>query len=116
LPTGNSIAHNLNPLLNTAPTPSIPDDVGLEVNDSLPLEMTDTGGTEEVSKNVRRWFKSLQDEKFKSIIKVAIENGDTNQTLVDRLFEGGYGKDNNTTPYLSKLGNAIKTAYRLTSE
>ena len=78
--------------------------------------MTLRGGTEEVSKNVRRWFKLLQDENFKSIIKVAIENGDPNQILVDRLFEGGYGKDNNTKPYLSKLGNAIKTAYRLSSK
>ena len=76
--------------------------------------MTLIGGTEEVSKNVKRWFKSLQDEKFKSIVKVAIENSDTNQALVDRLFEGGYGKNNNTTPYLSKLGNAIKTAYQMT--
>jgi hypothetical protein len=90
------------------------DDVGLEVNNSLPLEMTATGSTEEVSKDVRRWFKSLQDEKFRGIIKVAIENGDTNQALVDRLFEGGYGRDNNTKPYLSKLGNAIKTAYQMT--
>jgi hypothetical protein len=114
LPTDNSIAHNLNPLLNAAPTPSIPDDVGLEVNDSLPPEMTATGGTEEVSKNVRRWFKSLQDEKFRGIIKVAIENGDTNQTLVERLFEGDYGKDKNANPYLSKLGNAIKIAYIIT--
>ena len=76
--------------------------------------MTLRGGTEKVSKNVRRWFKLLQDENFKSIIKVAIENSDTNQTLVERLFEGGYGKENNTKPYLSKLGNAIKTAYLIT--
>ena len=78
--------------------------------------MTLRGGTEEVSKNVRRWFKLLQDENFKSIIKVTIENGDPNQILVERLFEGGYGKDNNTKPYPSKLGNAIKTAYRLSSK
>ena len=73
--------------------------------------MTLTGGTEEVSKDVRRWFKSLQDEKFRGIIKVAIENGDPNQALVDRLFDSGYGQNNNTKPYPSKLGNAIKTAY-----
>ena len=78
--------------------------------------MTATGGTEEVSKNVRRWFKSLQDEKFRGIIKVAIENNDTNQALVDQLFEGGYGQDNNTKPYPSKLGNAMKAAYQTTYE
>ena len=92
----------------------MPDDVGLEVNNSLPLKMTLAGGTGEVSKDVRRWFKSLQDEKFKSIIKVAIDNGDPNQALVDQLFESGYGKHKNTQPYLSQLGSAIKTAYLIT--
>ena len=79
--------------------------VKLDINNSLPPEMTLRGGTEEVSKNVRRWIKLLQDENFKSIIKVAIENGDNNQALVDRLFEGWLTDKSLISP---NLGGSLK--------
>ena len=63
-----------------------------------------------MSKEIRRWLKPLQDRKFKEIIQAGISNKYSNQEIVSRLFNAGYGKNNNTKPYPANLASAMKTA------
>ena len=62
------------------------------------------------SKGIRRWLKHLQDQKFKEIIQAGVSNKYSNREIVSRLFDVGYGKDNNTKPYPDSLANAMKNA------
>lgn len=63
-----------------------------------------------MTKRIRRWLKSLKDKKFKGIVQVGISEQWSNQEIVTKLFEAGYGKDNNTNPYPADLASAMKTA------
>jgi disulfide oxidoreductase YuzD len=63
-----------------------------------------------MSKEIRRWLKPLQDKKFKEIIQAGISNKYSNQEIVSRLFDVGYGKNDNTKPYPANLASAMKTA------
>ncbi len=63
-----------------------------------------------MSKEIRRWLKPLQERKFKEIIQAGISNKYSNQEIVSRLFNAGYGKNNNTKPYPANLASAMKTA------
>lgn len=63
-----------------------------------------------MSKEIKRWLKTLQDRKFKEIIQAGISNKYSNQEIVSRLFDAGYGKNNNTEIYPANLASAMKTA------
>lgn len=69
-----------------------------------------------MDKDIRRWLKPLKDEKFKEIIQAGISGKWRNQKLVAKLFEAGYGKDNNTNPYPANLASAMRTAFLLEVE
>jgi hypothetical protein len=66
-----------------------------------------------MSKDVKRWLEPLKDEKFKVIIQTGISDTCSNQEIVTRLFDAGYGKNNNTKPYPANLASAMKTAFLL---
>jgi predicted nucleotide-binding protein (sugar kinase/HSP70/actin superfamily) len=63
-----------------------------------------------IKKEIKRWLEPLKDEKFKEIIQAGICDKCSNQEIVTKLFEAGYGKDNNTNPYPANLASAMKTA------
>jgi hypothetical protein len=65
-----------------------------------------------MSKGLRRWLEPLKDNNFRGIIQVGISEKWRNQEIVTKLFEAGYGKDNNTNPYPKDLASAMKTALR----
>ncbi len=66
-----------------------------------------------MSKDVKRWLERLKDQKFKAIIQTGISDKCSNQEIVTRLFDAGYGKNNNTKPYRANLASAMKTAFLL---
>jgi hypothetical protein len=69
-----------------------------------------------IKKEIKRWLKPLKDEKFKKIIQAGISGKWRNQEIVTKLFEAGYGKDDNTNPYPANLASAMKTAFLLEVE
>ncbi len=81
-------------------------------------EIEDTGisitlGGKPMSKDIKRWLEPLKNEKFREIIQTGISDRCSNQEIVTRLFNAGYGKDNNTKPYPANLASAMKTAFLL---
>lgn len=66
-----------------------------------------------MSKDLRRWLEPLKDSKFSDIIQAGISDKLSNQEIVIKLFEAGYGKDNNTNPYPANLASAMKTAFSI---
>lgn len=65
-----------------------------------------------MSKGIRRWLELLKDNNFRGIIQAGISEKWSNQEIVTKLFEAGYGKDNNTNPYPADLASAMKKALR----
>ncbi len=63
-----------------------------------------------MSKDIKRWLEPLKDNNFRDIIQAGISDKWSNQEIVDKLFEAGYGKDKNTQPYPANLASAMKTA------
>jgi hypothetical protein len=68
--------------------------------------------TPELSKDDRRWLDYLDKPDFRSVIESGISENLSNQEIVDRLFESGHGKKDNTEPYPSTLVPAMKRAYQ----
>jgi hypothetical protein len=66
-----------------------------------------------MSKGIRRWLEPLKNNKFRGIIQAGISEKWSNQEIVTKLFEAGYGKDNNTKPYPADLASAMKTAFSI---
>jgi hypothetical protein len=64
-----------------------------------------------MSKDIRRWLEPLKDKKFGDIIQTGISDKWSNQEIVSRLFDAGYGKNDNTEPYPTNLASAMKTAW-----
>jgi hypothetical protein len=92
---------------------TLPDTLADTLTDTRPDTLADTlpaPGDKQLGKDVKRWLKSLEDEKFRSIVQVAIDEDASNPTIVERLFLAGYGKKGNTEPYPHNLASAMKTA------
>ena len=90
-----------------------PDTLADTLTDTKPDTLADTlaaPGDQQLGKDVKRWLKPLEDEKFRSIVQVAIDEDASNPTIVERLFLAGYGKKGNTEPYPYNLASAMKTA------
>jgi hypothetical protein len=69
-----------------------------------------------MSKGIRRWLEPLKNKNFRGIIQAGISEKWSNQEIVTRLFEAGYGKDNNTKPYPADLASAMKTALSIEAD
>jgi hypothetical protein len=65
-----------------------------------------------MSKGIKRWLEHLKDEKFRDIVQAGISEALRNQEIVIRLFNAGYGKNNNTEQYRPNLASAMKTALK----
>jgi len=71
-------------------------------------------GDKPITKDIRRWLQPIQkDEKFRAIIQTGISDELTNKEIVTRLFDAGYGKNDNTDLYPQNLASAMKTAFTL---
>ncbi|MCY7337909.1 MAG: hypothetical protein LH613_17130 [Chamaesiphon sp.] len=66
-----------------------------------------------ISKDIKRWLKPLTDKPFRDIIQAGISDNWSNQEIVAKLFDAGYGKNGNIEPYTANLASAMKTAYRI---
>jgi hypothetical protein len=66
-----------------------------------------------MSKDIKRWLEPLKNKKFSDIIQAGISDESSNQEIVIKLFDAGYGKDNNTNPYPANLASAMKTAFSI---
>lgn len=69
-----------------------------------------------ISKGIRRWLEPLKNNDFRGIIQAGISEKWSNQEIVTKLFEAGYGKDSNNKPYPADLASAMKTALRSMQE
>jgi hypothetical protein len=69
-----------------------------------------------MSKGIRRWLEPLKNNNFRGIIQTGISNKWSNQEIVTKLFEAGYGKDNNTKPYPADLASAMKAALSIDAD
>ncbi len=70
-------------------------------------------GNKPPTKDIKRWLEPLKDNKFSDIIQTAVAEKLSNQEIVTRLYDSGYGKNNNTEPYPPNLASAMKTALLL---
>ena len=66
-----------------------------------------------ISKDIKRWLEPLKDNQFRDIIQAGISDSWSNQEIVAKLFDAGYGKNGNIEPYTANLASAMKTAYRI---
>ncbi len=74
-------------------------------------------GDKPMSKDISRWLKPLkEDEQFRAIIQAGISEGSSNREIVTRLFDAGYGKNDNQEPYTPNLASAMKTALSIALE
>lgn len=76
---------------------------------------TNTLDRKPMSKDIKRWLEPLNDSSFRDIIQAGISDKWSNQEIVTKLFEAGYGKDKNTNPYPANLASAMKTAFSIGS-
>ena len=73
----------------------------------------DTPDRKPLTKGIKRWLEPLNDRSFRDVIQTGISEKWSNQKIVAKLFEVGYGKDKNTQPYPTDLASAMKTAFLL---
>jgi hypothetical protein len=67
-----------------------------------------------MTKDISRWLKPLkEDEQFRAIIQTGISEKLKNKVIITRLFDAGYGKNDNKEPYTHNLASAMKTAFSI---
>ncbi|WP_373538640.1 hypothetical protein [Chamaesiphon sp.] len=81
---------------------AVEDTIGTKTLDRKPM-----------GKEIKRWLKFLKAKNFRDIIQTGIAGKWTNQEITTKLFEAGYGKENNTNPYPANLASAMKTAFSI---
>ena len=72
-----------------------------------------TSNDKPMSKDIKRWLEPLKNNQFRGIIQAGISDKWSNQEIVTKLFDAGYGKNGNIEPYTANLASAMKTAYLL---
>jgi hypothetical protein len=82
---------------------------------SLAIDTVDstTSDDKPISKDIKRWLEPLKDKQFRDIVQAGIADNWSNQEIVAKLFDAGYGKNGNIEPYTANLASAMKTAYRI---
>jgi hypothetical protein len=90
--------------VNTPPIETSTTSQDKAVEDTVQLSM---------SRDITRWFRHLENEKFKGIVQTGISDEHSNQEIVTKLFAVGYGKKENTEPYTANLASAMKTALKI---
>jgi hypothetical protein len=82
---------------------------------SLAIDTVDstTSNDKPISKDIKRWLEPLKDKQFRDIVQAGIADNWSNQEIVAKLFDSGYGKNGNIEPYTANLASAMKTAYRI---
>jgi hypothetical protein len=65
-----------------------------------------------ISKDIKRWLEPLKGKQFRDIIQSGISDRWSNQEIVTKLFDAGYGKNGNIEPYTANLASAMKTALK----
>ena len=71
-----------------------------------------TSDDKHISKGIKRWLEPLKDQQFRDIIQSGISDRWSNQEIVAKLFDAGYGKRGNIEPYTANLASAMKTALK----
>jgi hypothetical protein len=108
--------------VNTAQIETLSTSQDREMENNVKSPATDlsvpsvTSGTKPITKDVSRWLKPLKDKNFRDIVQAGISDKWINQEIATKLFEAGYGKDNNTNPYPAQLVSAMKTAFSIEAE
>jgi hypothetical protein len=71
-------------------------------------------GDKPMTRDISRWLKRLkEDEQFRAIIQTGISEKLKNKVIVTRLFDAGYGQNDNKEPYTHNLASAMKTAFSI---
>jgi hypothetical protein len=108
--------------VNTAQIETLTTSQDREMENNVKSPATDlsvpsvTSGTKPITKDVSRWLKPLKDKNFRDIVQAGISDKWSNQEIATKLFEAGYGKDNNTNPDPAQLVSAMKTAFSIEAE
>jgi hypothetical protein len=108
--------------VNTAQIETLSTSQDKEMENNVKSPATDlsvssvTSGTKPITKDVSRWLKPLKDKNFRDIVQAGISDKWSNQEIVTKLFEAGYGKNNNTNPYPDTLVSAMKIAFSIEAE
>ena len=104
--------------VNTSPMKVFNTNQEKSIGDTIKSPATETRSVCAISdnklltKDIKRWLEPLKDKKFSDIIQTAISEELSNKEIVTRLFDAGYGKNENTETYPPNLASAMKTALR----